>query len=219
MAPEDVTEKASRAPRLQGGRPRNPEAFRGRKAAEAGRAAALSVTSRGLSPRARERRVLVVILATVFLDAIGFGFVIPLLPVDAASMHAGEFAVGLILACFSGAQLLATPVLGALSDRHGRRRIILLSLAGNAAAMVLFATCGRPLAGHEATAPPAGELPGEGARGRRREKRQRPSTQWPRPRSRRASAGARRTRNSMRAQRNVWPRGCFGPATWISSAC
>lgn len=87
----------------------------------------------------RRRRVLVVVLATVFLDAVGFGFVIPLLPVYAASMHAGKFAVGVILACFSGAQLLATPVLGALSDRHGRRRIILLSLAGNAAAMVLFA--------------------------------------------------------------------------------
>ncbi|APR82781.1 tetracycline resistance protein [Minicystis rosea] len=87
----------------------------------------------------RERRVLVVILVTVFLDAVGFGFVIPLLPVYAASMHAGEFAVGVILACFSGAQLLATPVLGSLSDRHGRRRIVLLSLAGNAAAMVLFA--------------------------------------------------------------------------------
>src|SRR5512145_3167421 len=90
------------------------------------------------APAPLRRRVLVVILATLFLDAVGFGIVIPLLPLYATSMHASKLEVGLILACFSGAQLLATPVLGSLSDRYGRRRIILLSLAGSAASMVLF---------------------------------------------------------------------------------
>lgn len=91
------------------------------------------------APAGLRNRVLVVILATLLLDAIGFGIVIPLLPLYATSMGASELDVGLILACFSGAQLLATPVLGSLSDRYGRRRIILLSLAGSAASMVLFA--------------------------------------------------------------------------------
>ena len=47
--------------------------------------------------------------------------------------------VGVLLGCFSFTQLVATPVLGRLSDRVGRRPVILLSLAGNAASMVLFA--------------------------------------------------------------------------------
>jgi DHA1 family tetracycline resistance protein-like MFS transporter len=47
--------------------------------------------------------------------------------------------VGFLLGCFSFTQLVATPLLGRLSDRVGRRPVILLSLAGNAASMVLFA--------------------------------------------------------------------------------
>jgi len=47
--------------------------------------------------------------------------------------------VGLLFACFAGTQLIATPVLGRLSDRVGRRPVILVSLAGNALSMVGFA--------------------------------------------------------------------------------
>ncbi|UQA54552.1 MFS transporter [Polyangium aurulentum] len=91
---------------------------------------------------ARERvrdRVLLVVVLTVFLDLIGFGITIPLLPYYAESMHASVQVVGLILSSYSAAQFWATPVLGMLSDRYGRRRIILFSLAGNAASMLLFA--------------------------------------------------------------------------------
>lgn len=84
-------------------------------------------------------RVLFVVLFTVFLDMVGYGIVIPLLPLYVSRMGASALTVGLILTSFSVAQLIATPILGKLSDRVGRRSIILLSLVGNAASMIIFA--------------------------------------------------------------------------------
>jgi MFS transporter, DHA1 family, tetracycline resistance protein len=85
------------------------------------------------------RRVLNIVVFTVFLDLVGFGLVIPLLPLYVDSMNASKVMVGIILSCFSFAQFVATPILGRLSDVHGRRRIILFSLAGNAVSMIIFA--------------------------------------------------------------------------------
>ncbi len=95
------------------------------------------------SPDPRARRVVVFVFLTVFLDLLGFGIVLPLLPLYVRSLGGSAETVGLLFACFSVTQLLASPVLGRLSDRHGRRRVILLSLAGNAAAMALFALATR----------------------------------------------------------------------------
>ncbi len=75
---------------------------------------------------------------TVFLDLVGFGIVIPLLPFYVQSMGGSELTVGILLGSFSFTQLLATPLLGRFSDRYGRRPIILVSLAANALAMGLF---------------------------------------------------------------------------------
>jgi MFS transporter, DHA1 family, tetracycline resistance protein len=87
----------------------------------------------------RSSRVVTFVFVTVFLDLIGFGIVIPLFPFYVQSMGGSARTVGLLLGCFSFTQLVATPTLGRLSDRVGRRPVILLSLAGNAASMVLFA--------------------------------------------------------------------------------
>lgn len=95
------------------------------------------------APDPRAPRVVFFVFVTVFLDLIGFGIIIPLLPFYVRSMGGSAETVGFILASFSVTQLIATPFLGRLSDRFGRRPVILLSLAGNAGAMVLFALATR----------------------------------------------------------------------------
>jgi MFS family permease len=86
-----------------------------------------------------KERVVVIVFFTVFLDLVGFGIVIPLLPLYVRSMGGTAESVGFLFGCFSATQLVATPILGRLSDRFGRRRVMLTSLLGNSAAMVVFA--------------------------------------------------------------------------------
>lgn len=74
------------------------------------------------------RSPLFLMALTIFIDFTGFGLVIPLLPFWAEHLGANPFGVGLILTSYALAQFLCTPVLGALSDRYGRKRIILISL-------------------------------------------------------------------------------------------
>ena len=64
----------------------------------------------------------------VFIDLVGFGVVIPLLPYYALEFHATPFEVTTMMACYSLAQFFASPLLGHLSDRLGRRPVILASL-------------------------------------------------------------------------------------------
>jgi MFS family permease len=84
-------------------------------------------------------RVVSVVFATVFLDLVGFGIVMPLLPLYVERMGSSPQVVGFLFASFSFSQLIATPLLGRLSDRVGRRPVILASLVGNAISMVTFA--------------------------------------------------------------------------------
>jgi MFS family permease len=84
-------------------------------------------------------RALFFIFVTVLLDMVGFGIVIPLLPFYVRSMGGSAEILGFLLGTFAFTQMIATPILGRLSDRYGRRPIILASLFGNAIAMVIFA--------------------------------------------------------------------------------
>ncbi len=68
----------------------------------------------------------------VFVDLIGFGMVIPLLPLLGEAVGATPWDVGLLMASFSACQFIATPLWGALSDRIGRKPVILAGLAGSA---------------------------------------------------------------------------------------
>ena len=80
-----------------------------------------------------------VIFLTVFIDLIGFGIVVPLIPVYSRHFGAQGVVIGIIIASFSAMQFLFAPIWGRLSDRHGRRPILLISTAGAAASYVLFA--------------------------------------------------------------------------------
>lgn len=84
-------------------------------------------------------RPLLIIFLIIFVNLLGFGIIIPLLPFYAGDLGASEGVIGLLFASYSIAQLLAAPVLGDLSDRHGRRPVLLLSLLGTVASFVLLA--------------------------------------------------------------------------------
>lgn len=80
-----------------------------------------------------------IIFLTVFIDLIGFGIVIPLVPVYGRHFGAHGFIIGLIIASFSAMQFIFSPIWGRLSDRHGRRPILLISTAGAAVSYIVFA--------------------------------------------------------------------------------
>jgi DHA1 family tetracycline resistance protein-like MFS transporter len=82
---------------------------------------------------------LLVIFLTVFIDLIGFGIVLPLLPRYADQFGAPGWGVGLIISSYSIMQFFFAPWWGKLSDKIGRRPVILVSTAGSSLSYVLFA--------------------------------------------------------------------------------
>ena len=82
---------------------------------------------------------LLVIFLTVFIDLIGFGIVLPLLPRYADQFGAPGWGIGLIISSYSIMQFFFAPWWGKLSDRIGRRPVILVSTAGSSLSYVLFA--------------------------------------------------------------------------------
>jgi MFS transporter, DHA1 family, tetracycline resistance protein len=91
-----------------------------------------------------KRSPLLVIFVTVFIDLVGFGIVIPVLPYYAEGAHFGATPreVGLLFASYSVMQLIFAPVLGRLSDKYGRRPILIISLLGTCLGFLIlgFAT-------------------------------------------------------------------------------
>jgi len=91
-----------------------------------------------------KRSPLLVIFVTVFIDLVGFGIVIPVLPFYAEGTRFGATPreVGLLFASYSVMQLLFAPILGRLSDKYGRRPILLISLLGTCLGFLIlgFAT-------------------------------------------------------------------------------
>lgn len=91
-----------------------------------------------------KRSPLLVIFITIFIDLVGFGIVIPVLPfyVEGTKFNATARSVGLLFASYSVMQLFFTPVLGRLSDRYGRRPVLLISIIGTGIGFLIigFAT-------------------------------------------------------------------------------
>jgi len=82
---------------------------------------------------------LLAIFLTVFVDLVGFGIVLPLLPTYAHSFGATGLVVGGLMASYSVMQFLFAPIWGAWSDRVGRRPVLLISIGGNVVSYALFA--------------------------------------------------------------------------------
>jgi DHA1 family tetracycline resistance protein-like MFS transporter len=78
------------------------------------------------------RSPLIVIFTTVFIDLVGFGIVIPVLPfyAEGTAFNATPRTVGFLFASYSIMQLIFSPILGRLSDKHGRRPVLFLSIIG-----------------------------------------------------------------------------------------
>jgi MFS family permease len=95
------------------------------------------------TPVDRPRRAVATVVFVVFLDLVGFGIVIPILPYYVRSFGVGDVFIGLLAATYSLTQFLAAPVLGRYSDRYGRRPVVVLSLAGSAAAWTVFGLADR----------------------------------------------------------------------------
>src|ERR1700733_7948487 len=89
-------------------------------------------------PTQQRRAALLVLFLTVFLDLLGFGIVIPFLPLYAQRMHLGAPGIGLVLSIYSLMQFICAPVLGRISDHVGRRPIIMLGLFGSAAGYMVY---------------------------------------------------------------------------------
>lgn len=87
---------------------------------------------------ASSKASLPVLFSIVVLDLVGFGIVIPILPYFAREYGASATVLGLLLTCYSAMQFFFAPLWGRLSDRIGRRPVMLITIAGTAAALVLL---------------------------------------------------------------------------------
>jgi len=95
----------------------------------------------GGRPRGR-KRARTAIFVTVLLDLLGFGMILPILPFYGQQYGASDLQVGVLFASFSAAQLVFAPLLGRLSDRLGRRPVLLVTIAASAGAHLVFAFAG-----------------------------------------------------------------------------
>jgi MFS transporter, DHA1 family, tetracycline resistance protein len=104
----------------------------------------VSVSTAGSQPATRSPlpRGFWVIWTTVALDLVGFGIVAPLLGVYAKRFGASPTTIGFLFASFSLAQFVFAPILGRLSDRIGRKPVILISLFGTAIGSVITGAAG-----------------------------------------------------------------------------
>jgi len=84
------------------------------------------------------RSTTAVLFTTVFLDFLGFSIVLPYLFFFAQSLGASQFTYGLLIASFGLMQFIFVPIMGRLSDRFGRRRILLISLLGSGISFFIF---------------------------------------------------------------------------------
>lgn len=109
---------------------RNPSPVASTRAATSGQAEPASASG--------ARRRVAVVVGIVFIDLLGFGIIIPILPFYVRSFGVSDVFIGLLAASYSLAQFAAAPVLGRISDERGRRPVLMLSVGVAGIAWVVF---------------------------------------------------------------------------------
>jgi DHA1 family tetracycline resistance protein-like MFS transporter len=84
------------------------------------------------------KKLLLSIFLIVFIDLLGFSLILPLLPFYAETFGASPGIIGLLVASYAAAQLVGAPILGRLSDRYGRRPLLIVSIAGDVIAFIIL---------------------------------------------------------------------------------
>lgn len=84
------------------------------------------------------RSPLLTIFLIAFVGMLGYGIIIPITPFYAKSFGASDTTIGLLIGSYALMQFIFAPILGRLSDRYGRRPLLLLSLAGTIGSLILF---------------------------------------------------------------------------------
>lgn len=88
------------------------------------------------------KKAMFTIFTIILTDLIGFGIIIPLLPALSDKLNITGGWLGLLVASYAIAQFISAPILGNLSDRYGRKPILLISKAGTVLAYIMFAFAG-----------------------------------------------------------------------------
>ena len=91
-----------------------------------------------------KRSPLLVIFITIFIDMVGFGIVIPVLPLYATGsiFHATNFQLGMLVGIYSFLQLICSPLFGKISDRVGRKPVLLVSVTGTCIGFLVMGAAG-----------------------------------------------------------------------------
>jgi len=89
-----------------------------------------------------KNKSLLTIFLIVFIDLLGFGIILPLLPYIAEIYKATPLQIGLLTAVYSFFQLIASPILGRLSDRYGRKKLLIISQLGSAIGYLILGLAG-----------------------------------------------------------------------------
>ena len=85
-----------------------------------------------------KRSPLIILFITLFIDLLGFGMILPLLPIYITHYGGQPWVGGALMASFSAMQFIFSPIWGRASDRYGRRPLILMSLIGSATSYFFF---------------------------------------------------------------------------------
>lgn len=85
-----------------------------------------------------KKRQLFILFSVVFMDMIGFGFIIPIMPDMISQFGASQNMLGIVLGIYALGQFIAAPLVGSLSDRYGRKPMLLLSIGGTFLSLILL---------------------------------------------------------------------------------